>query len=140
MTSDVEEVWVLGLNGLLQMQVLKMVFRGTVDHCFIHPRDIFRCAIRANCSQLIVAHNHPSGDLQPSQEDIEITQSLICASKVLEIPILDHLILTHAGFTSLAQQGYFNLNQMKTSRREMLDPEDLGATCEPQSLQNSSRP
>ncbi|MGE0633408.1 MAG: RadC family protein [Pseudobdellovibrionaceae bacterium] len=108
MTSDVEEVWVLALNSSLRLIEIKMIFRGTVDSCLIHPRDVFRFACMTNASQIVVAHNHPSGDLSPSNEDIKITKQLIIASRMIEIPILDHLILTSTHYCSMAHQGFIS--------------------------------
>lgn len=104
--SDVEEFWALALGPSKVLLQSKMIFRGTVDSCLVHPRDIFRFACLMNASSLIVAHNHPSGDTRPSTQDIVFTKQLIRASKILEIPILDHLIVSNQGFTSLARERW----------------------------------
>ena len=103
MIQDVEELWCLALGPSLKLLDLKMVFRGTVDSCTVHPRDIFRFACLANASQLIVAHNHPSGDAAPSQEDLLFTRKIIHVGRAIEIPILDHMILTKKEYLSLAE-------------------------------------
>lgn len=104
--AEVEEFWTLALGPDKSLLQSKMIFRGTVDACLVHPRDIFRFACLANASTILVAHNHPSGDSRPSEFDIVITQQLIRASRVLEIPLVDHLIITHTGFSSFAREGW----------------------------------
>jgi DNA repair protein RadC len=106
MAMDVEEFWCLALASNLNLIDLKLIFRGTVDFCTIHPRDIFRYACVTNASKLIIAHNHPSGDTDPSLNDLEITNRLVTISKLIEIPIVDHLILTKKNYSSLAEKGY----------------------------------
>lgn len=106
MTADVEEFWALALGPAKSLLQSRMIFRGTVDACLVHPRDIFRFACRANASSLIVAHNHPSGDLRPSTQDLAFTRQLVHASSILEIPLLDHLIVTSDGYASFASKGW----------------------------------
>lgn len=106
MTAEVEEFWTLALSPTKAVLQSKMIFRGTVDACLVHPRDIFRFACMTNASSILVAHNHPSGDLRPSNRDIMFTQQLVRASKILEIPVLDHLIVGDNGFSSFAREGW----------------------------------
>jgi len=101
-SSEVEEFWVMALDPPKNMLALEMVARGTVDRCPVHLRDIFRFALRWNASSLLVAHNHPSGELWPSLEDIQFTKNLLRASRVLGIPVLDHLIITKSHHFSFA--------------------------------------
>lgn len=103
MTLDVEELWCVALGPGLQLISIKMIFRGTVDSCPCHPRDIFRFACLQNASQIIIAHNHPSGDPQPSQEDLELTSRLSTIGEAMEIPVIDHIILTTHNFTSIKE-------------------------------------
>jgi DNA repair protein RadC len=98
----VEEFWALALGPRKNLIASKMLFRGTVDRCPIHPRDVFRFACIENASSLLVAHNHPSDDPQPSREDIEITERLAVAGELLEIPVIDHLIVAKTGYASIA--------------------------------------
>lgn len=67
---------------------------GTLNESLVHPREVFEGAIKNNAASIIVAHNHPSGDLEPSQADIEITKKLIHAGKILDIKIVSHVIVT----------------------------------------------
>lgn len=104
--SDIEEFWVLALGPKKSLISSKMIFRGTVDSCLVHPRDIFRFACLENASSVLIAHNHPSGDLIPSYEDLRFTQQIITASTLMQIPVVDHLIVTRGGYTSLRVEGW----------------------------------
>ena len=103
LTAEVEEFWAIALSSCLKVQDCQLIFRGTVDSCQVHPRDIFRFGFKANASRLILAHNHPSGECSPSREDVSITDRLIDVGYIMELPIIDHLILTQTGFHSMAE-------------------------------------
>ncbi len=107
-SQDVEEFWALALTPGKKLISSKMLFRGTVDRCLVHPRDIFRFAVESNSSAIVIAHNHPSGERSPSNEDILLTKRLIEAGNMMQIPIIDHLILTESGYTSLADTGWID--------------------------------
>ncbi len=87
-------------NCLMSTRVITI---GTATETLAHPRDIFREVIRQGATKLIVAHNHPSGNVEPSREDIVLTEQLLQAALLLSIPLLDHLILGHGNFASLRQ-------------------------------------
>jgi DNA repair protein RadC len=80
--------------------------RGTLNASIVHPREVFKFAIDRLAAAVIVAHNHPSGNPEPSREDIEITHQLCEAGKIVGIPLHDHLIVAGNSFTSLAARGY----------------------------------
>ena len=82
--------------------------RGLLDQCPVHPREVFREAVRQNAASLILAHNHPSGDPTPSNEDIDITLRLIEAGTILGIRIVDHII---CGRPSDTTPGYVSLRE-----------------------------
>lgn len=103
---EVEEFWILALHTNKQMIQRECVFRGTVDACPVYPRDVFRAACRLNAANLIIAHNHPSGDVQPSREDLVITKKLTAAGQLLGIPLVDHLVIAGKQFWSFADHGY----------------------------------
>ncbi len=69
------------------------IYRGTLTRLIIHPRDVFREAVRHNASAIIIVHNHPSGDPTPSKPDEQFTSEIIAAGKLLRIPVLDHVII-----------------------------------------------
>lgn len=92
--QDVENFWVLMLD--IRYRLLRPphhVSRGILDASLVHPREVFREAVRAGSAALVLAHNHPSGDPSPSAEDIRITRQLVQAGKLMEIDVLDHVIL-----------------------------------------------
>lgn len=81
---------------------------GTLSDVPVHPREVFREAVRYCAHAIIVAHNHPSQDASPSSADIELTNRLVEAGKLLGIPVLDHLVLTDTDHTSLRDIGLVN--------------------------------
>jgi DNA repair protein RadC len=83
------------------------VTKGTLDSSLLHPREVFREAIRHSASSIILAHNHPSGDPTPSNEDIQTTKRLHQAGQLLGIDLLDHVILGDGRWVSLKAQGVF---------------------------------
>ncbi len=107
-SKRVEEFWAVALNPSKEIIRAKMIFRGTVDSCQVHPREVFRFACIYQASSLIVAHNHPSDDLKPSSLDLIVTRNLVKAGGILQIPLVDHLIVTKSGFTSLADSGWID--------------------------------
>jgi DNA repair protein RadC len=90
---EVEEFWIATMNADKRVTSSQCLFRGTVDHCLFHPRDVFRFACLHNASSFVVAHNHPSGRVAPSELDLRITEQLLTVSLLLELPLIDHLIL-----------------------------------------------
>lgn len=84
----------------------KTIFKGTLNSSIIHPREIYCEAIRWSSHALIVAHNHPSGDVTPSNEDIKTTQRLVECGDILGIGLLDHIIIGHNNYLSLVESGY----------------------------------
>ena len=79
---------------------------GSVNASLIHPREVFHEAVRARATAVILAHNHPSGDPAPSEEDIALTEQLAAAGRLVGIPLLDHIIIGGERHVSLAQEGY----------------------------------
>lgn len=80
-----------------------MISRGTLNFCLVHPRDLFREALKANSFALIIAHNHPSLNTSPTPEDLLLTRKLVKISKIIEIPILDHIIFTDLKYYSFKE-------------------------------------
>jgi DNA repair protein RadC len=73
----------------------------------VHPREVFRPALREASAALILVHNHPSGDPTPSREDVEITARLVRAGELLGVHVLDHVVVAEQGFVSLRETGRF---------------------------------
>lgn len=91
------------LNGAHEVLNIKVISVGLLNRTVIHPREVFSVAIADNAAAIIVAHNHPSGSLEPSTGDWECTQRLLDSSKILGIPLLDHLIITKKGYFSFLE-------------------------------------
>lgn len=105
---------------LLQKEVCKVIllnrahraFRdinvsiGSISASIVHPREVFKPAIDHLASAIILMHNHPSGELKASRQDIEITKTIQQAGDILDIPLLDHVIIGHSGYLSLREQGH----------------------------------
>jgi DNA repair protein RadC len=81
------------------------VYRGSLTTSLIRTGEVFREAIRANAAGMIVAHNHPSGDPSPSPEDLSVTRNLVEAGRLLDIPVLDHIVIGRGRFVSMREQG-----------------------------------
>ena len=78
---------------------------GTLNASLVHPREVFKEAIQGSASSVILVHNHPSDDLEPSEEDIKLTRRMVEAGKILGIEVLDHIIITQHDFLSLKSRG-----------------------------------
>jgi DNA repair protein RadC len=93
------------LDGSGHVIAIRIVTIGLLNHSLVHPREVFRDAILDSCASMIVVHNHPSGSLEPSSQDIAITRQLVDASKILGISLLDHIIVTKQGHCSFRERG-----------------------------------
>jgi DNA repair protein RadC len=106
---------VLTLNGAHAVLSISIASIGLVNKTIVHPREVFNRAIHDMATAIIVCHNHPSGLPSPSEEDIKITKCLMDAGNLLGIPLLDHLIITKGGFTSLNKDGFLSRLRMEGS-------------------------
>jgi len=97
----------LYLNTKNQVIGKETIFIGSLNSSIVHPREVFKEAIRRSSASLICLHNHPSGDPTPSREDIEVTRRLLEAGKIIGIDLLDHLIIGDGRFYSLKEKGHF---------------------------------
>jgi DNA repair protein RadC len=110
---EVETFQAVLLNTRRRLIRVEQLSQGTLDTILVHPREVFRAAITANASALVLVHNHPSGDPTPSESDVKATRDLIRAGQLLKIDVLDHVILGRAtaerptDFVSLRELGYF---------------------------------
>ena len=91
------------LDSKLQVVGYQEVSKGTISASLVHPREVFKAALLSNAYAVIVAHNHPSGSLTPSREDIETTKTLIAAGKILGVQVIDHCIVSSEGMLSLRE-------------------------------------
>lgn len=99
-----EQFVVLLLDGKHRLKGRCLVSIGSLSTSIVHPREVFRPAIRAAAAAVLCVHNHPSGDPEPSQEDLAVTQRLDQAGKLLGIPLLDHVVLGEGRWVSLRQR------------------------------------
>jgi DNA repair protein RadC len=93
--------WALLLDGKHRLIKLDLVSMGTLTTSLVHPREVFRAAVREGAAALVVAHNHPSGDPEPSGEDFDVTKRLLSAANLMGIPLLDHVVLGEHSWVSL---------------------------------------
>lgn len=101
MWQNQEKFAVILLNVKNQLIATKIITIGTATETLVHPREIFREVIKQGATKLIIGHNHPSGNLDPSQEDIDLTEHLLQGATFLNIPLLDHLIIGNGNHQSL---------------------------------------
>lgn len=102
--KDKEHLLVLLLDAKKQVIKEEIVSIGTLDSSLLHPREIFKLAIQYSAHSIILVHNHPSGDSQPSNEDIQVTQQLVEAGRLLGIPVLDHVVIGNGSSTSILSE------------------------------------
>lgn len=101
-----ERFCVFILNSANKIQAVDIVSEGLLNSSLVHPREAFRSAIVSASASVILAHNHPSGNLEPSREDLAITKQMVEAGKIIGIPVHDHIIFCDGGrFTSIAERG-----------------------------------
>ncbi len=88
-------------NKIIRYEIISI---GNLNSSVVHPREIFKAGIENNSASLILIHNHPSGNPEPSNEDISITRKIVEAGKILDIPVFDHLIIAGNTFTSFVDK------------------------------------
>jgi DNA repair protein RadC len=94
------------LNGAGEVIGNRTITVGLLNHSLVHPREVFADAITDRAASIICVHNHPSGTLEPSSQDLEVTKQLTDAGGILGIRVLDHLIVTKTGFLSMKERGF----------------------------------
>ena len=100
-----ENFIILCLNTKNKIVGIHTVSIGSLNASIVHPREVFKVALLNNANGIICLHNHPSGDPEPSREDIEITHRLVNAGNILGINVLDHVIIGEQRYVSLKEQG-----------------------------------
>jgi DNA repair protein RadC len=88
-------------NKIIRREVISV---GSLDSSVVHPREIFKVAVENNAASIILIHNHPSGNPEPSNEDISITKKLVEAGKMMDIPVFDHIIIAGNTYTSFVER------------------------------------
>lgn len=89
-------------NHLIREETVSI---GSLNVSVVHPREVFRSAVQESAAALILVHNHPSGDPNPSNDDIDITKEMVMAGKLMGIEVLDHIIIGNSSFISLKEKG-----------------------------------
>jgi DNA repair protein RadC len=103
--KEKEHYYVMHLNIKNQVLMVELVTVGTVSSSLVHPRETFRRAVIAGSTSIIIAHNHPSGDVEPSDEDTKVTKLIFEAGQLLGITMLDHIIFTKDSYFSFRNNG-----------------------------------
>ena len=103
--DEQEHLIVMALNGAHEIIFTKRVSTGLVNRTIVHPREIFADAIKERASAIVIAHNHPSSHLEPSDDDKDVTKRVQRAGEILGIRLLDHLIISGEGFYSFLEHG-----------------------------------
>jgi len=103
--QDKEHFWAIGLNSRNIIQYLELVSLGTLNASLVHPREVFRLSVHKAVASILIAHNHPSGNTEPSREDLEITKRLTEAGKILGIDVLDHIIIAGKDYLSFKEKS-----------------------------------
>lgn len=105
--QDKEHFWVIGLNSRNAIQYAELVSLGILNTSLVSPRETFRFAIMKGVASIILCHNHPSGDPDPSDNDLKITRKLVESGKILGIEVIDHIIIgnKNPGYYSLREKG-----------------------------------
>jgi len=103
---DREACVTVALNTRHRVLAVELASLGSLDHTFMAPRELFRLALLANAAALVVAHNHPSGDATPSDDDVRVTTRLARAGSIVGVDLLDHLVVSSGSWTSLARLGH----------------------------------
>ncbi len=103
----VEHFYVLILDNKNNCLKKSLISKGTVSETIAHPREIFLSGVKEGASSIIIAHNHPSGDVTPSRDDIVTTKRIYEAGRILGIPLVDHIIVTANNYFSFKEEGYF---------------------------------
>ncbi len=117
--SDREHLIAIFLDTQNRFLGLHTVSIGTLDYSVVHPREVFKAAILSNASSLVLAHNHPSGESAPSEEDVRITRELQKAGELLDIPLMDHIVVGEASYASFMELGLldYDFPEPKPRRR-----------------------
>jgi len=102
-----EHFWVLCLDTRNRLIGDKQVSIGSLDTSIVHPREVFKEAVSSSAASVIFVHNHPSGDPEPSKEDIELTKRLVKAGEIIGIDVLDHIIVCDKSYLSMKAKNLF---------------------------------
>jgi DNA repair protein RadC len=100
-----EHFWIIGLANNLNLLFVELIGLGTVNKVLVNPMEVFSFALQKRAVQIMLCHNHPSGELKPSKEDKDTTDRMIQVGKIVGTPVLDHLIITERSYMSFNDVG-----------------------------------
>lgn len=103
--SDRENLVLVCLDMKNKPTSVQVISTGSLNASIVHPREVFKSVLLSNAACFIIGHNHPSGDLTPSPEDIDITERLIQVGEVIGVPMIDHVIVSDNDFLSMRKSG-----------------------------------
>ena len=114
-----EHFWVVGLENNNRILFIELISLGSVNHTIAEPMEVFSLALQKRAVQIILVHNHPSGELLPSEPDKDITNRLIQVGKIVRTKVLDHLIITTESYVSFADLGL--MKKLARSKKYVAD-------------------
>lgn len=103
-----EHLWIVCLSNNHTILMVELISLGTVNATLVSPMEVFSFALQKQAVKIIMVHNHPSGELQPSPEDNKITEEMMAIGKFLKVPLLDHFIISETGFYSYQESGLYD--------------------------------
>ena len=112
--QDREHFWVVGLASNLRILFIEMVSLGTVNATYAKPMEVFSLALQKRAVQIIMCHNHPSGELQPSDADLNLTDRLIQVGIIVDTPVYDHLVISTQSYLSFRDLGLMDQLEKST--------------------------
>lgn len=119
--ADREMLYALHLNAKNRIIAMELVSMGCLTNSVIHPREVFKGAILNNSVSVILVHNHPSGVVEPSQEDLTRTEELIQAGKILGIPVIDHIVIGDGKYESVKSCLYNEAERKEMAKRKQAE-------------------
>lgn len=114
---SIEEFWITALSSDSRIIRSKCLFRGTLDACPVFPRDLIKFLCINNAARFIISHSHPSGCSKPSADDDAVTQQILFLSEIIEIPLIDHIIVTELSYFSYCDKNWNGLKNFKKLRK-----------------------
>lgn len=103
--QDKEHLWAIGLSNNLKLLYIELIGLGTKDTVLVEPMEIYSWALQKRCAFIAIAHNHPSGDLEPTKADKQITDRLIQVGKIVKLHLIEHMIISTESFYSFKTEG-----------------------------------
>lgn len=102
---DKEHFWIIGLNNVNTILFIELISLGTVNATIVEPMEVYSFALQKRAVKIVMVHNHPSGETQPSQSDKDVTNKMIQVGLFLKVPVIDHLIISDKSFYSFSESG-----------------------------------